>query len=35
MHGGFLTAEGKPGEGAALSCYFPLPETDKKSPQQK
>ena len=23
MHGGFITADGKPGEGATFNCYFP------------
>jgi signal transduction histidine kinase len=32
MHGGFLIAESKPGEGAAFSCYFPSGHTLIDSP---
>jgi light-regulated signal transduction histidine kinase (bacteriophytochrome) len=30
-HGGFITAEGRPGSGATFSCYFPLPAMESKT----
>jgi signal transduction histidine kinase len=37
MHGGFITAESKPGDGSVFSCYFPPPvnTTARYLPQEK